>query len=722
MTKWLGALRIGSLIGTATLAFAPGAGWAQQAPPPTAEDRALPPEDEAAADGDIIVTATKRAESVRKISGSVTAFDERQLEALGANGLADYLSRTPGVVFNAAIPGNSSAIIRGIATTTSIAQAQGTTGYFINEVPLTDPFYSAGIPDIDTFDVDNVAILRGPQGTLFGSASLGGAINYQAAKPDLNDYDMHFRGTIEDSRRGEMGFGAHAMVNLPIAPGMFAVRGVIDRRRDGGYIDNLGTGVDDSNRTDITGGRILATFVPAVGTSINYLFLEQTQRTDDAGSTQRSAGDYAKDTLVAEPFSYRTTIHNLRFDQDLGFATLTATATYHAKHFTSVQDYSELVPSLAPVSFLEGGRSRGTTFEVRLASPTGARFEYLIGAYHDATDERIVDALDAPNAAPVFGTSLLLEAPVHIRGRESALFGEATYHFTDQLKATLGGRLFRTKLDTLTTQTGPLVGGAVTTEGGSRETGFSPKASVTWQPDDDHLVYALVSKGFRFGGPNIAVDPGFAIPGQFKSDSLVNYEVGARTSLLDRHLQLDGTVFYVDWSDIQVTQTSPGGFTYTANAGKARSQGLEGNVRFSPNRALTLQAGATYLDAELRRDFGTGAALVPKGSRLPGAAHWQVSDSISYALDRLAAKPTILFSHRYIARAPGELSPAPVEQGGYNLFDLRLSARFSQVSIAAFVENIGDVRGVSQAATSIRGPVEFIVRPRTIGLTLDYQL
>ena len=114
---------------------------------------------------EIVVTAAKRSEPVRGISASVTAFDEKSLEDIGARSFADYLTRTPGVVFNQTVPGNSTAIIRGVATTTGIAQAQGTTGYFINDVPMTEPFYSGGIPDLDTFDVDNIAVLRGPQGT-----------------------------------------------------------------------------------------------------------------------------------------------------------------------------------------------------------------------------------------------------------------------------------------------------------------------------------------------------------------------------------------------------------------------------------------------------------------------------------------------------------------------------------------------------------------------------
>ena len=236
------------------------------------------------------------------------------------------------------------------------------------------------------------------------------------------------------------------------------------------------------------------------------------------------------------------------------------------------------------------------------------------------------------------------------------------------------------------------------------------------------MVYALVSKGFRFGGPNIAVDPTFPIPSQFKSDSLVNYELGARTNLLDRHLQLDGTLFYVDWSDIQVTQTSPGGFTYTANAGKARSQGVEASARYAPSAALQFNLAVTYLDAELRRDFNPDSVILRAGTRLPGASRWQVADSVVYTFVNSSFRPSIVLSHRYISKAPAELAPDPVKQGGYNLLDARLSGAVGHFTLTGYVENIGDVRGVSQAGSGVRGPVQFLVRPRTIGLTLDYRL
>lgn len=709
----LGRMSAGLLLAGAAMAAAGTPALAQEATAPVAPATTL---------DDLVVTATKRPQAVREIPGSVSAYDEQALATLGANQMADYLTRTPGVVFNQSVPGNSTAILRGVATTTGIAQAQGTTGYFIDDVPLTDPFYSAGIPDIDTFDVDNITVLRGPQGTLFGSASLGGAINYQARRPDLSNFDVHARGSYDAVAHGGDGYGAEAMVNLPVVSDQFAVRAVGVDRQDAGFVDNLGTGRTDANRTTVRGGRVLATFAPSDHTHINYLFLQQTEATRDAGAVDPTVGPFDKSTAVAEPFSYRTIIHNLRLDQDLGFATLTATATRHEKTFSSVQDYSGLAPSLAPVSFLEGGSSKGDTFEARLASASGHRLEYVVGAFYDSTDELVRDQLTSPVATAAFGSPTLIDAPVKIRGRESALFGEATYHLNSTLKATLGGRLFRTQLSTDTVQDGPLAGGHSETFGGSKETGFSPKASISWQPRADQMVYALVSKGFRFGGPNIAIDPNFAIPKQFKSDSLVNYEVGARTNWFERRLQLDGTLFYVDWSNLQVTQTSPGGFTYTDNAGKARSMGLEASAAWRATDDLTFSGAATILDAKLLRDFASAQGMVSSGARLPGASRWQVSETATYVFRDARFTPTVVLSHRYISSAPGELTPDPPRQGGYNLFDLRVSGTIDHLEITAFAENLGDARGVSTAMTSVHGPVQYLVRPRTVGVTLDYHL
>lgn len=698
---------------------------------------------------EVIVTAEKRPEAVRKISGSVSAMTGAQLEALGAQDMSDYLTRTPGVVFNAQTPGNSTVVLRGISTTTGIDQGQGTTGYFIDDVPLTDPSYSIATPDIDTFDVDNVVVLRGPQGTLFGSSSLGGAVNYQAAKPDLENFGAHLQASIESTAHGDVGGSGKVMVNVPIVTDTFAVRGVYVYRDIGGFIDNIGTGQKDANRTLIRGGRIEATWKPGPKTTINYLFLDQTEDTRDLGYAEPTlAGKYAKTTLIPETANFGTKIHNLRLDQDFGFATLTATATYHQKTQDTLQDqtavFGGFFPGASLVTVGQPAKSTGTTYEVRLASPSGDRFEYVVGLYYDDTKEKIknigagtgiTNAIEAVYG-PLFGAGIgALSAPNDVwlyadvpgEGREEAAFGEFTYHFSDEWKATLGGRLFNESMKSETKASGFYVlatDGTLTSDtfGKQKASGFNPKGSITWTPSDDFMAYGLVSKGYRFGGPNVTPStPADPVPPSYRSDSLINYELGIRSNLLDNRLQLDATAFYIDWSNIQVHLLTSTNLNYATNGGKARSYGLESTATYFATDDLTLSTNVTYLDAALVDAFnpGGGQPIVPGGSTLPGASKWQVSNTVSYQWTENEWHPSIVLSHRYISKAPGTFLTG-IPQGGYNLFDARFGVEFSNYAVTAYVANIGDVRGITGGQT---GPLEqYLVRPRTIGLTFDYKL
>ena len=693
---------------------------------------------------EVIVTATKRPERVRDISGSVTAFSGERLETLGAQGLEDYITRTPGVVFNASTPGNSTVVIRGVSTSVGIDQGQGTTGYFINDVPLTDPSYSIGTPDIDTFDVENVAILRGPQGTLFGSSSLGGAINYQAARPDASGFDVRAQATIDSTRSGDVGGSGKLMVNVPLGDTV-AVRAVYYDRETAGYIDNVGTGRDDANVTTVRGGRFQALWEPRDGTSLSYLYLQQSQDTADNGYQEpATAGDKKKDSLIPEFSNFDTLIHNLRLDHELPFGTLTATATYHRKEQDGIgdltEDFGPLLPGSSPITLAQIAESEGQTYEIRLASNPG-RFEYLIGVMHDETDQDIANILVGDDAeaiveavyGPLFGPGIgalaapggvLLDAMITARSRESAIFGEATYHFTDTWKATAGGRAFKQEIDSRTVSQGfytILVNGTLTSdESGSQEAdGFNPKASLTWTPNSNFMAYGLVSKGFRFGGPNIILStPDDPVPAFYESDSLVNYEIGLRSTLLDGRLLIDATAFYIDWSDIQLRLQTSTQLNYAANAGTAEIKGLETSVTFRPTDGLTLSSSITWLDAELAEPFDNGGGdIVPAGSTLPGASEWQISNVAQYEWDAVRFEPSLTLSHRYLSDAPGGLITGD-PQGDYHIVDARLRVNLGQVGLTAFVNNIGDTDGVTNASFG----QEYIVRPRTIGLTLDYRL
>jgi outer membrane receptor protein involved in Fe transport len=647
----------------------------------------------------------------------------------------------------------SAAAIRGVATTTTIDVGQGATGYFINDVPLSDPFLAVGIPDIDAFDVDNVSILRGPQGTLFGSASLGGAINYHTAAPDPSRFEGEVQGTFAGVDHGDAGGSGKVMVNLPLVSDVFAVRGVYTYRDDPGFIDNIGTHVEDSNSTVIRGGRLEAAWTPAAGTRLSYLFLDQSERTADLGAEQPvAAGLYEKQSLIPESADYTTLLHNLRFDQDLGFATLTATATYHKKtSYTDIDQtlaYGRLIPGVSPISAVVAAHSRGATVEVRLASPTDRPFQYLIGAMHDHTAERFSTAYEGAGAsqsiekkyAGLYGAGIgataapgdvFFSSTTPFVGNESALFGEGSYQFNDAWKLTLGGRAFHTTAHASSDSSGFFellsVGTlALNNTVNASASGFTPKASITWTPTRDILTYFLVSKGFRFGGPNTNPSlPGSPIPSSYRPDSLINYELGVRTNWLDNRLQLDFTPFYIDWSNIQLSLGAANNLAYVTNAGKARSYGLESSATWHVVTGLNLQTNVTYLSSELTRDFvqGNGAPTVPEGTVLPGASRWQVSNLLSYQWVTGPLAPTAVLTHRFISQAPGGFpgnSGRP--QGDYSLIDARLALHIHELTLAAFVDNIADRRGVTQASVVRSVLKEYLVHPRTIGININYKL
>ncbi|HEY0687243.1 MAG TPA: TonB-dependent receptor [Steroidobacter sp.] len=698
---------------------------------------------------EVIVTATKRPEAVRRISGSVSALTGNELEKVGAQSMADYISRTPGVIFNGSAPGNSTVTIRGISTTTRIDQGQGTTGYFLDDVPLTDPFFSIAIPDIDAFDVNNVSVLRGPQGTLFGSASLGGAINYQTAKPDASKWDARVQGSYAGVTDGGDSQSGKVMINAPIVTDKLAVRGVYVYRDDAGFLDNVGTARDDVDRVLVRGGRVQALWAPTDRTKVNYLFLNQTLENDDVGYQEpETVGNLQKSTVVPERSEYETTIHNLRVDQEFDFGTLTVSAAHHEKRAESTEDATadleSLLPGVSPITISAPSTSRGKTFEIRLASPTGRSFEYLIGAMRDDThmDIRnlaggpgtaaVIEELFAPLLGPGIGEisapgDIFLNARIPVHGEENALFGEATYHFNDAWKVTLGGRGFDTKVENATESSGfftLLTTGELQTSqsGTQKERGFTPKASITWTPSDDFMAYVLASKGFRYGGPNIIVsEPGFTVPPEFDSDSLFNYELGVRSDLFGQRVRLDGTVFFIDWRDIQLRQQTPLRLNYASNAGKAESYGLEGTATIMIARDLVFTTNLTYLNAELVEDFnpGGGQQIVPAGSTLPGASEWQVSSTLSYEMSELPLAPSFVLSHRYLSEAPG-IFGAGAEQGDFSVVDARVALRFNQFSITAFVNNLTNSDGVT---TALDDPLQqYLIRPRTIGVTLDYRL
>ena len=690
---------------------------------------------------EIVVTANKRTENLSQVSGSVTAITGREMDRLGAQSFSDYLTRVPGVQFNAAIPGLSYITIRGVSTTTSTDTGQAATGTYINDIPLTDPFNSAGVPDIDTFDVERVEVLRGPQATMFGSATLGGAVNYIASRAQLNEFSGRLEGSLSNTKHaGDPGYTAKAMVNIPLIQDTLAVRLVGSYRSLPGYLDNVGIGRKGANQMDVTSGRVSVEWQPSETVRISGLSLYSRTRYDDAFTAEPYIGVLSRSSQLAESYDSEMLINSLSAKIDVGFATLSLSGAHSHKDYVNTSDYSAsfgpVFNGLAPPIALIADRSSGSsTFEARLTSPSEQTIEWLAGASRTKTQidlplhsgfpgaANLIQTLFGAGQGAGFGAAAapndqFIQYNLVVDGIETAGFAEATYRFTDTWRLTGGGRYFSTEIDNRTAQSGLFTffsSGSLSSysSGASDQNGFTPKVVLTYEPDNAQLYYALFSKGFRFGGPNaIPQNPQYPSPTSFKSDSLYNYEIGTRHSLFDRRLQLDATLFYIDWRNIQVGLERADNLAYATNAGRARNVGLDLSSTWSATDHLNLQLSASYLDARLR-DTIPGAGFTA-GETLPGASKWRFASTAQYQWEG-QYKPSVLLSHRFVSSVESILG-APQRQGGYHQFDLIGRMHLSAWTVEGYVENIGDVRGVTVAEAPSSGTRYYYITPRTIGL------
>ena len=671
---------------------------------------------------EVIVTATRRAEKLREVADSVTAFGSDELNQLGAQSFGDYIGRAPGVIFEQGQPGLSNVTIRGVGTTTfSPDQGQSTTGIYLNDIPLTDPAYAVSIPDIDTFDLQRVEVLRGPQGTLFGAATLGGAINYIVTPVDLTAFDVRLEGGVSGTQHStEVGYTAKEAINLPLIPDVFGIRITGIKRFDPGYLDNIGTGRTNANSHDDESYRINTLWQVNQKVSVSFLSFYDREESPDASNAYPVPNLLQRDTNVPEYTDFSTHLNSLKFDADLDFATLTLTGSRTQKNQTSQLDFTS---AFGPGSVLgEYPVTSFTSSEARLTSPGGGRFEWLFGVYHGALHEYYPESI-------INGGQALFVVNSDYVSNETSEFGEATYRFSDHWRITFGGRHYDIALRTATIEGPP--NATQTTAGPDVARGFSPEGTITYEPSKDFLVYARGSTGYRTGGVNL-IPPlkGFATPATYGPDSLVNYEIGLRPAWLDHRLTLDSTLFFVNWSDIQLRLGRPDGFAYAANAGGAHNLGVENALNWTATSNLQLQVNLTFLQAEISRatDLGHGVVL-PVGERIPGEPRWSASELATYHWNT-DYRPYVSLSAQSLSAARnvfvGTSTPAlPVFN--YSVFNLRTGFSVKQWDFSLYANNLADRRGVSVAYTGGTGPDpaanrSIYIQPRTLGLRVDWHL
>ena len=706
-----------------------------------------------AQNGGIVVTANKRETALQDTPIAVSAISGEDLADANAQSLSDYVNRLPGVVFNDYQPGVSEVVIRGIAATTYHEQGQTTVGYYLNEIQLVEPGFPIGIPDVDTFDLDRVEVLRGPQGTLFGSSTLGGAVNYIVKTADPSGFDAAAQGLVGTTKNsdGDLNYAAKAMVNVPLVEDMLAVRLVGYQRFDAGYLDNPGIGVDGANDFRTRGLRGSVVLTPTPDTELTYISVWQDTRLDDQTYLDTD-NPYIRDTARAEPQETEFWLNSLRLDQRLGeFGTLTVMG--------SIIDKENFTQLSYPYFYVTGntsgedaayslGNADATikTFEARLASDSDGMFNWLIGVSHMTADKTSYDQIfqngaaayiDAnPGMFPASGSVLAPGDRIYgyrseTNNKDTGIFGELSIKPVPEVELILGGRYFWNEYSgDVLNQAGTVSGSATDLTGSvtESENGFTPKVTLAFRPNDALMAYATYSQGYRVGGinPNAGLLP--SIQNAYESDEVDNYEVGVKFSALDNALYVDVTAFKVDWKDIQARLfgPAPSYYSYVSNAGGAETKGVEFAASMDFTSYLSFSTSITYQDAKLTTflpdTFAVGGGY-EAGTTLPGSSDWSVSNNLKLDLADMPMQPTVEIAHRYLSEAPVAFGN-PNTRGDFNIFDLRISvAAMENLKILAFANNLFDEYGILNAPfTDALAPAGSIVRPRTFGLRFDWSL
>jgi len=521
-------------------------------PPTTAAD---PPAQATTLDV-LMVTATKRSESLQNVAVAVSALGYDDIEQRGLTGMADYLTKLPSVTMQDRGPGRNQVVIRGIASEAS-GTADNTVGIYIGEMPLSAglAFGANGYPDLKLYDVNRVEVLRGPQGTLYGSGSMGGTIKVVPNDPVTGVYEATANIGYSRTAHGGGNHDLGAAFNLPFGEHA-ALRMSAYRYQQSGFIDNQHPGITfreplealggaaladlgvpdpgiaprsdtDVNQTTTQGARIAGTIELGERVVATASYLHQKSVADGLPEVDAIAGHpYTQQRFTEERLEDRFDMANLvvtyagdRFD-------FTSSTGYMSRDLMQSRELSKAFVS-APLLLVDPNTTRNLAQELRISSNDDGRVQWLAGAFYQklkGTGRQNLrwlgnePALTAFMDTVIFGApvGLTLDSPLYVRDdrsteQQTAAFGQISFNLTDTLLAKVGGRWFQYDQAVDGFEDGAFAGG--TPVGGeptvshpkNKEDGFNPMAGLEFRPHEDRLYYLQASKGFRLGGPQPGV-------------------------------------------------------------------------------------------------------------------------------------------------------------------------------------------------------------------------
>ena len=730
--------------------------------------------DDATSLGAITVTATKHATAIDKTPIAITAVPAEVMADAGVLSINDIAKMVPGVSVQDAGAGQTRMSIRGI-----YSAGEPTTGIYYDETPITGSVGTTNdagghIPDLNLFDIDRVEVLRGPQGTLYGASSMGGAIRLITNKPELDRADGTVEAGYAVTEGGSPSWSTNAMFNLPLIQDKLAVRVALDKQDTGGYIDNVVLHRDDVGKSDQAGGRVMLRYQPTDKVTVDASFSDHTTDAQPnfwSPYPERWAlaplypvelpSKYGSEVATLVPFHDHTRISNLTLNWDMGWATLTAVTSYFDRSSTYSQDSTPLfqyakalVDSLGlghvynaqqyiPSFINYPGHTTNWSNELRLSSNQNDTLDWTAGLYTEDRKSNLFsegEFADAATGGPLSPSQLYFRRYIGDDLQQNAAYGETTWHVAPDLNITGGLRYYNYSKD-ITGYTNlnfnfPLIGGGTIppTTVSAGQNGWLKKLNISYDLAPNTMVYALAADGMRPGGANQIINLPIDLS-TYKADWLWNYELGVKSNWFDRRLYLTADVYQINWHDMQVGAiTSDGTSEFITNAGAARMRGTEWELMYRPVAGLDLTANFNYIDAVLTKGqvsnnyeqqdvLGVAGDRVPYTPKYTGAIAGDYRWPLSEGLEGMLRLDANYVGTSYSTFRPND--PSRTSMGNYTLVNGRIGLEDATGtwSVYLYAKNIfNKLAFITTGLQPYYAPFgeAYTAPPRTVGVDVKF--
>lgn len=706
--------------------------------------------DDSPAVEEVIVTAAKRAQNLQDFTGSISVINN----FADINNIGDIARQVPGFSIVDAGPRNPTGlIIRGLRMDEVGSNDLGGDGSavasYVDNIPLQGYFVP---PAFSLKDLQQVEVLRGPQGTLYGNASIGGLIRYVTAKPDLSNTLVSATGGVSQTDESDgINYDTDLVVSTPLIEGTLGLRVLLGKTENQGFIDNpylLSGAQEDINDDETEQARISLLWQATDKLSFNSLYHYQKINVGDRQATNESfTGDqYTASSRYLQPMEGELQLASVDADYQMEWATLTASVNHYDYEHAERADQTDYYITLDEIYYENGYYTPfedlsaynasivdvvKDSAELRLVSPNDQPLRWLAGGFYSRDDLDVYMG----DYVPGFGEFLGAELPGDLDYLatqtetldEYSAYGELTYDLTEKWEASVGARYFRydDKLEVCYTYF-PSDGVPSCENGDDVSNDTLGKFSTTYKFTEDQNIYFAVAEGYRRGGANLT-PPDVTTDRFYNPDKATNYELGLRSYSLDQRLQLNAALFNIDWEDLQVRLVSEDGRNVWGNAGEARSQGIELDASAQLSSAFTLRGSYSYTDAQITESVES--ISVYDGDQLPGSPRnqWNLALDYTHAFDAAELDASIgvnRLGEIYTALNPEFYNYEKLDS--FTTANARIDVILRNWRLGAFIHNIENTRGITGKRSNEwygeQGKFEYVTRPRTVGLSVTYTL